>query len=53
MSWDKNTVVISEIDTTLEVLREIGVPHVLRTWGCVYGRGLNDDTETRYPMRLV
>ena len=43
MSWDKNTIRASEIDTTMKVLTELKVEHTIETIGKVRGYGLNDD----------
>jgi len=43
MSWDKNTIRASEIDTTMKVLTELKVEHSIETIGEVTGYGLNDN----------
>jgi len=43
MSWDKNTVIVSEIDKTIELLEEFNIKYKLTIIGTVEGYGLNDD----------
>ena len=43
MSWNKNTIRITQVDTTLKVLCKANIPYTLELLGSVGGRGLNDD----------
>jgi hypothetical protein len=43
MSWDKNTRNCSEVDKTIELLKELKIPYKLKVLGTVTGYGLNDD----------
>lgn len=43
MSWDKNTIRNSEIDKTIEILKEFNEQYKLKILGKVRGYGLNDD----------
>ena len=43
MSYDKNTISISEIDNTIELLKELGIEYKLTELGEVVGYGLNDE----------
>jgi hypothetical protein len=43
MSWDKQTIVLSEIDALVRVFDEIGYPYRLESRGTVEGQGRNDD----------
>jgi hypothetical protein len=43
MSWDKNTLNLSEVDSVMNTLRDLGEPFVLHVLGEVQGNGLNDD----------
>jgi len=43
MSWNKNTINRSEINKTIELLKELNVKYVLKTLGKVPGYGLNDE----------
>jgi len=43
MSWDKNTVRVSNLDAIKQTLDNLGVPYQLTTIGFVKGRGLNDE----------
>lgn len=42
MSWNKNTINNSEIDKTIELLKEFKIKYTLKTIGKVPGYGLND-----------
>lgn len=42
MSWNKNTVVVSDIDSRVDMLKENGIPYTLTILGKVSGMGLND-----------
>lgn len=44
MSWDKNTVNYSTLDSTKEILEELEIKYKLIVLGKVMGRGLNDDS---------
>ena len=43
MSYNKNTVNCSDIDTIIETLKELNVKYILKDIGKVTGYGLNDD----------
>ncbi len=43
MSWDKNTVNMSNIDGTILTLKKLGVPYKVTILSKVKGLGLNDD----------
>lgn len=43
MSYDKNTRNCSEVDKTIELLKELKIPYKLKILGTVTGNGLNDD----------
>lgn len=45
MSWDKNTVNCSEIDSIVRVLQDLKIDHTLFLLGAFEGRGLNDNEE--------
>ena len=51
MSWDKNTRNCSEIDKTIELLKEFGIDYQLITLGEVLGMGNNDDVGFEEPSR--
>ena len=51
MSWNKNTIVSSQVDPVLEVLNDLGIGYDLTKLGEVYGRGLNDEIGSVYPIR--
>ncbi len=58
MSWDKNTINMSQIDTILDTLRETSIGYNLSVLTKVRGRGLNDsdmfsDKETYYELRRL
>lgn len=57
ISWNKNTLVLSDIDNTIEVLKETGTPYTLVEIGKVNGMGLNDDIQSddikQYPIRRL
>ena len=55
MSWNKNTICISNIDGIVEVLEEAGATYKMTTLGRVAGWGLNDTFENRkdYPIRKL
>jgi hypothetical protein len=42
MSWNKNTINVSDLDSTIEVLENLDVPYKCETIGRVQGYGLND-----------
>ncbi|MFA6073945.1 MAG: hypothetical protein WC758_07560 [Candidatus Woesearchaeota archaeon] len=43
MSWDKNTRNCSELDKTIELLKELKIPYKVKVLGTVIGHGNNDD----------
>ena len=43
MSWNKNTIIHSEIDPVIEILKELEASYSLSVLGTVMGHGLNDD----------
>jgi hypothetical protein len=51
MSWDKNTVINSEIDTVARTLDDLNIPYELITLGNVVGHGLNDDYSEEGPSK--
>jgi hypothetical protein len=53
MSWNKNTISASKIDTTIELLKELGFKYNLTELGKVEGNGLNDIDNTNYPIRKL
>lgn len=53
MSWNKNTVIVSEIDAAIKVLEAYKKPYSLTVIGTVIGRGLNDLANTKYPIRRL
>lgn len=60
MSWDKNTVILSEVNKTIELLKEFGVPYKLKVLKKVVGNGNNDDlfvgnkeTSRKYDVRRL
>ena len=55
MGWNKNTIVASAIDFTIDTLKNLGVPYTLTTLGEVNGDGLNDDYfgTGKYPIRRL
>lgn len=53
MSWDKNTVDCSRLDTYKAILDELGLPYELTVKIAVRGMGLNDDEDTVYELRRL
>ena len=53
MSWDKETIVTSEVDATINVLKHLGVEYTLAELGQVPGCGLNDSDEKMYSIRRL
>jgi hypothetical protein len=53
MGWDKNTIVTSAVDGTIEVLKSVGIAYTLTELGHVTGCGLNDDDHQFYPIRKL
>jgi hypothetical protein len=51
MGWDKNTVVLSDLDVRVAVLRDMGATFELKIRGVVKGFGLNDDENKTYELR--
>jgi hypothetical protein len=42
MGWNKNTLNISEVEKTIELLKELNINYILTDIGEVQGYGLND-----------
>ena len=53
MSWDKNTIVVSQIDQDLRLLEKFGIPYELKELGRVMGHGLNDCGDKFYSIRRL
>lgn len=55
MSWDKNTYNLSDIDSKVQILKELNVPFVVQFLADVKAMGMNDTYEDRdtYPLRLL
>jgi len=55
MSYDKNTVSASEINKTIELLKELKIEYKLTILGKVEGYGLNDDykDDSTYEIRKL
>ena len=53
MSWNKNTIRMTEVDATLKVLCKARIHYTLETLGFVGGRGLNDEGEGKYECRKL
>lgn len=57
ISWDKNTISCSEVDNTIELLKEMNVEYKLTILGEVEGNGLNDgmmwEENKKYPIRKL
>ena len=53
MSWNKNTVVMSKLDTICEVLEELGCSYGLDCLGRVSGNGSNDYGDASYLIRRL
>ena len=53
MSWDKNTVNCSHIDSIVGTLQQLGVPYSLVVMKEVRGRGFNDDIPSTAAPFLV
>jgi hypothetical protein len=60
MSWDKNTFVVSEIDSIIKTLVSVDVPYTVEVIGHVSGVGINDSefdggswTNKKYPIRRL
>lgn len=55
MSWNKNTIVASEIDSVIRTLDDCKASYDLTTLGEVTAMGLNDDYNgiNRYPVRRL
>ena len=53
MSWDKNTVIGSELEGTRETLDELAIPYKLSTIGTFRGCGLNDGEGVTYELRRL
>lgn len=52
MSWDKNTVNVSEVDATVKVLNNVKIPYNITVLGEVEGDGWADG-ETKYKLRRL
>ena len=53
MSWNKNTVIFSEVDAVARTLEELGTPCNLSVIATFRGRGLNDMEDTKYDLRRL
>ena len=53
MSWDKNTVVTSTVDSTIQVLERLGESYFLTVLGEVAGQGMNDSDGKIYSVRKL
>ncbi len=55
MSWDKNTYIISEIDTVIKLWKDLRLDYKLKTIAEVIAMGINDSFEDRltYPLRIL
>ena len=55
MSWDKNTIITSSVDSIIETLNNLNTPYCLEEIGKVRGDGLNDDYNgiDFYPLRKL
>ena len=55
MSWDKNTIITSSVDSIIETLSNLNTPYCLEEIGKVRGYGLNDDYNgvDFYPLRKL
>lgn len=56
MSWNKDTINVSEIDSTIRVLETLNEPYKLIILGEVMGLGLNDTLghgQEEYPIRKL
>jgi hypothetical protein len=57
MGLDKNTIRTSEIDTDINILKELNHPYILTELGKIQGRGINDlyseADEDEYPIRKL
>ena len=53
MSWNKNTIKISEIDIIINLLQELNTPYKLTILGKVKGLGLNDTGDVYYEIRKL
>jgi hypothetical protein len=47
MSYNKNTIRVTEVDATLKVLCKANITYTLEVLGSVVGLGMNDDTYDR------
>jgi len=55
MSWDKNTLILSEVSSIVSLLDELHISYTLTVLGTVHGRGLNDTLSDRnyYEIRKL
>lgn len=55
MSWNKNTRNCSEVDKTIELLKELNIKYKVKVLGLVTGYGLNDDyaKSDKYKIRRL
>lgn len=53
MSWNKNTVNLSDVPAILKLFDEIEYPYVLTELAEVYGNGLNDTDGQVYQIRKI
>ena len=53
MSWEKNTINLSELDSVVAMLKKDNRPHTMTVLGEVLGLGLNDDSRYNYKIRRL
>ena len=57
MSWNKNTINFSEVDSAAKWAKRFNIPHKLSTMGTVVGMGLNDiidmENSVQYDIRRL
>lgn len=54
MSWNKNTVMFSEVDAVMRTLQELETPYTLEVIDSFRGMGLNDyDGDAMYDLRRL
>lgn len=53
ISWDKNTIKTSAVDSIIHTCRILRVPYTIEILGYVEGHGLNDELNKKYPIRKL
>lgn len=53
MSWNKNTIVTSTVDATVEILTDLSYPYNLQIKRLIQGIGINDLEVREYPLRRL